>query len=90
MTQTWIKCSTDESKYGGEIIFYKSEEQLRGYPRMLKTVVTDADHQIVKVQHRWYNPEIRKYQTAPCGVAEWVRMRTCSSTSASRSCTSTG
>ena len=70
MTETWIKYSTAESKYGGEIIFYRSAEQLRGYPRMLKTVVTDADRRIVKVEHKWYNPEIRNYQTTPCGVTE--------------------
>ena len=61
------KFSTADSKYGGEIIFYKSAEQLRGYPRVLKTVVTDANHQIVKVERKWYNPEIRKYQTTPFG-----------------------
>ena len=73
MTETWIKYSTDESKYGGKIIFYKSEEQFHGYPRILKTVVTDADRRIVKIVHKWYNPEIRKYQTSPCGITEWVK-----------------
>lgn len=70
MTETWIKYSTAESKHGGEIIFYRSAEQLRGYPRMLKTVVTDADHRIVRVEHKRYNPEIRNYQTTPCEVTE--------------------
>jgi hypothetical protein len=70
MTETWIKYSTAESKYGGEIVFYRSVEQLHGYPRVLRTVVTDADHRIVKVEHKWYNPEIRNYQTTPCGTTE--------------------
>jgi hypothetical protein len=73
MAETWIKYSTAESKYGGKIIFYKSEEQLHGYPRILKTVVTDADRRIVKVEHKRYNPEIRNYQTTPCGATEWVK-----------------
>jgi len=87
MTETWIKYSTAESKFGGRIIFYKSEEHLRGYPRILKTVVTDADHQIVKIVHQWYNPEIRKYQTTPPGPrSENADLLA----SASRFCTSMG
>ncbi len=66
MPETWIKYSTEESKYGGQIIFFKSVEQLSGYPRMLKTVVTDADGRTVKVLYKTYNPEMRNYQTTPC------------------------
>ena len=66
MTETWINYSTEESKYGGQIIFFKSAELLRGYPRMLKTVVTDADGRTVKVLYKSYNPETRSYQTTPC------------------------
>ena len=63
MSEKWINYSTEESKYGGQIIFFKSVEQLRGYPRMLKTVVTDADGRTVKVLYKTYNPEMRNYQT---------------------------
>jgi hypothetical protein len=66
MTETWINYSTEESKYGGQIIFFKSAEQIRGYPRMLKTVVTDADGRTVKVIYKTYVPEMRSYQTIPC------------------------
>ena len=66
MTETWINYSTEESKYGGQIIFFKSAEQIRGYPRMLKTVVTDADGRTVKVIYKTYIPEMRNYQTIPC------------------------
>lgn len=66
MSEKWINYSTEESKYGGQIIFFKSAEQIRGYPRMLKTVVTDADGRTVKVLYKTYNPEMRNYQTNPC------------------------
>lgn len=65
VNETWINYSTEESKYGGQIIFFKSTEQILGYPRMLKTVVTDADGRTVKVLYKTYNPEMRNYQTNP-------------------------